>query len=402
MGYQDMESESPTTSPEAPALPNPLVELHRRAEAEFQAYEGVEIVCTFGQPQAEYSALHKGCAAMDLPQRGILQVGGKDRLDFLNRLLTNQLIDKESKQPLGAGSGVYAFLLNQKGRIVADMNVLERGEFTYLETDARLIGALEAELKKYLFRDKVIFTSRIGDLHEIALHGPQAANVLRELAPDMPIPEQLGSIAGKVFDIDVTVWRDDMTGSTGLFLIVPTEAAAEIWRKLLDRFSRPESLANTGAQPSKRAVWPCGWAAFNASRIESGRALFGVDFDSTVLPAETGLFERAVSIVKGCYVGQEVVARMHARQQVPRKIVGVKMELDALPVAGASVFDAEQNRVGQITSSTISPIMSNAAICLAMVKKPFFASGMQLHIAAEGAIRTGFVVDLPFVVRKEN
>jgi glycine cleavage system aminomethyltransferase T len=92
---------------------------------------------------------------------------------------------------------------------------------------------------------------------------------------------------------------------------------------------------------------------------------------------------------------------MHARQQIPRQVVGIKMELDALPVAGASVFDGEMNRIGQITSSTISPIMSNAAICLAMLKKPFYVSGTKLQIAAEGAIRVGFVVDLPFVLRRE-
>ncbi len=390
-------------SPAELALPNPLHDLHERAEAEFQLYGGVEIVCTFGQPQAEYSALHKGCALMDLPQRGILQVGGKDRLDFLNRLLTNQLINKETKKPLAAGEGVYAFLLNQKGRIIADLNVLERGEFTYLETDARMIAPVEVELKKYLFREKVTFASQIGQLHQIALHGPQAAAIMNEFAADVPLAGPLRSFSAKVLETDVTVWRDDITASPGLFIILPLDSAAQFWRKLLERFSRPESLAaSPTAQPAKRGVWPCGWAAFNAARIEAGRALFGIDFDGTVLPAETGQFNRAVSVTKGCYVGQEVVARMHARQQVPRLVVGIKMELDALPVAGAGIFDAEQNRVGQITSSTISPIMSNAAICLGMVKKPFMASGTQLHIAAEGAIRTGFVVDLPFVLRREQ
>jgi folate-binding protein YgfZ len=390
-----------TSTPES-ALPNPLLDLHKRADAEFQPYGNLEIVCTYGLPQAEYSALHKGCAVMDLPQRGLLLVGGKDRLDFLNRLITNQLVDKESKAPLSGGEGIYSFILNKNGRIIADMNVLERGDFTYLETDARLVAPLQAELKKYLFREKVTFASQIGQLHQIALHGPQAQAIFGQLAPDVPMPQQLGSVAAKIFDTDVTVWRDDISGTTGLFLILPTQYVDKIWRNLLEQFSRPESLAGSGAQPSKRAVWPCGWAAFNASRIEAGRPLFGIDFDETVLPAETGQFNRAVSITKGCYVGQEIVARMHARQQVPRQVVGIKMELDALPVAGASIFDAEQNRVGQITSSTISPIMSNAAICLGMVKKPFMASGTQLHIAAEGAIRTGFVVDLPFVLRKEN
>ena len=379
-------------------MPNPLLELHRRADAEFQSYGGLEIVCTFGQPQAEYSALHKGCALMDLPQRGILKVAGKDRLDFLNRLVTNQLIEKEKKIPLAAGEGVYAFLLNEKGRIITDLNILERGEFTLLETDARMVGTLEEALKKYAFREKVTFESQVGKLHEIALHGPRSGEILGQLAPELEQPGQLGSRAGKIFGIETTVWRDDLAGSAGLFVILPTESAMNLWRGILERFSVPEA---GDVQTSKREVWPCGWAAFNAARIEAGRSIFGIDFDGTVLPAETGEFARAVSVAKGCYVGQEIVARMHARQQIPRQVVGIKMELDALPVAGASVFDGEMNRIGQITSSTISPIMSNAAICLAMLKKPFYVSGTKLQIAAEGAIRVGFVVDLPFVLRRE-
>ena len=142
---------------------------------------------------------------------------------------------------------------------------------------------------------------------------------------------------------------------------------------------------------------PCGWAAFNTTRIEAGRPLFGIDFDESVLPAETGLFERAVSIIKGCYLGQEIVARMHARGQVARKLVGIRMEGDFLPLAGTKVYDEQNNEIGGITSSTVSPILSNLAICLGYVKKPFFAPGTKLHIPAEGSMHIGQLVDLPFI-----
>src|SRR5438552_14535641 len=122
-------------------LPNPLLELHRQAEAEFQPYgESLQIVTTFGEPQAEYAALHKTAGLMDLPQRGIVELTGKDRLTFLNNLLTNQTFDKETKTGIGAGRGVYAFLLDAKtGRLNFDVNMLELGERTLLETDARLV-----------------------------------------------------------------------------------------------------------------------------------------------------------------------------------------------------------------------------------------------------------------------
>src|SRR5213593_3951414 len=131
---------------------NPLLELHRQAEAEFQPYSDIEIVSTFGEPAAEYSAIRKACAMIDLPFRGFIEVTGKDRLPFLNNLLSNQVYDKQAKSGLRAGAGVYAFLLNAKsGRIIADTNVIERGERTVLELDARLLEPVRDALEKYRF-----------------------------------------------------------------------------------------------------------------------------------------------------------------------------------------------------------------------------------------------------------
>src|SRR4051794_36148264 len=121
---------------------NPLLATHQQAQAELQPYGDIEIVSTFGEPQAEYAAIRKGAAMLDLPQRGVLELTGKDRLPFLNNLLTNQTYDKQTKSGMTAGAGVYAFLLNAKsGRIITDMNVLELGDRTLLEMDARLLAA---------------------------------------------------------------------------------------------------------------------------------------------------------------------------------------------------------------------------------------------------------------------
>src|SRR3954470_7241934 len=164
-------------------MPNPLLDLHRQAEAEFQPYVNVEIVSTFGEPQAEYAAIRKSCGMMDLPQRGIIELTGKDRLTFLNNLVSNQTFDKNTKTGLAAGEGAYAFLLNAKtGRIVADVNVIERGDRTLLELDARLLETVHQSLDRYLFAEQVKIASRLGELHEIALHGPGARAVLTAAA----------------------------------------------------------------------------------------------------------------------------------------------------------------------------------------------------------------------------
>jgi folate-binding protein YgfZ len=179
--------------------------------------------------------------------------------------------------------------------------------------------------------------------------------------------------------VEAVVFRDDICGSPGFHLIVPTASAAAVWTSLELR--------------------PVGWAAFNTARIEAGRPLMGIDFDDTILPAETGPAElaRAVSFTKGCYLGQEIVARMHARGQIAKQLVGIRMEGDALPVAGSQIYDSAANPIGGVTSSTISPVLSNAAICLGYVKKTFIPAGTELTIPAEGAMHKGKVEELPFL-----
>lgn len=375
----------------ATPLPNPLHDLHQQAEAEFQPYADVQIVSTFGEPQAEYAAIHKACGMMDLPQRGLLELTGKDRLPFLNNLLTNQLWDKQNKSGLTAGQGAYAFYLNLKGRVVADMTVLELGDRLLLELDGRLASPVKAAFEKYLFGEQVKIVDQSQALHQIALYGPHALTILNDtLDAALPAMQPLACASARMFGVDVTVWCDNPTGSVGYQLIVPVASARTIWMNLLARFASPREMG-------KRLLRPVGWAAFNTTRIEAGRPLFGIDFDDSVLPAETGLFERAVSVTKGCYLGQEIVARMYARSAIARKIVGLRLENDALPIAGARCYDADSNEVGGITSSTISPILSNVAICLALMKKSHFAPGAVVQVPAEGSMRNATVVEVPFV-----
>ena len=169
---------------------NPLIDLHRTANAETQPYGDIEIVSTFGEMPAEYAAIHKSAALMDLPQRGLIQLTGPDRLTFLNNLISNQTYDKQTKSGLSAGQGVYAFLLNSKtGRIITDLNVIERGDRTYLDLEHRLIAPVIEALEKYRFAEKVKIESRADDLHQIALYGPK-----RAASPpiELPVPSREG------------------------------------------------------------------------------------------------------------------------------------------------------------------------------------------------------------------
>ncbi len=370
---------------------NPLKHLHDQADAEMQAYGDIEIVSTFGEPQAEYAAIHKSCGMMDLPHRGILQLTGDDRFPFLNNLVTNQVWDKETKSPMAACTGVYAFLLNTKGRIVTDLNIFELGDRMWLEMQAHMVPVIRDLLDKYIFADKVELADRTGELHQIALHGPGAGAVLAEASVgSLRELEEMRCAPANLFGREVHIWRDDQTVAPGFTIVCEIDDAPVIWTNLLANFGQSDQLG-------KRRLRPIGWAMYNATRIEAGRALFGIDFDDSVLPAETSLLERAVSFTKGCYLGQEIVARMHARGALARKLVGLILDGDTVPIAGEKLYDDEGNEVGGITSSTLSPVLSNRAIALGYAKRGYFDIGTKLQVPAEGSMRPVTVTSLPFV-----
>lgn len=396
---------------------NPLLSSHLLNQAETLDYEDVQIVSTFGAPQAEYAAIRKAVGMIDLPQRGLLQLTGKDRLPFLNNLLTSELVDRKTRTPMPAGQTRYSFFLNLKGRVVADLRVIELGERTLLEMDIRLVPLMLKVLDRYLFSEVVKMESMVGRLHEIALHGPEAiALIATDLGQSFAL-ERDACATVRLIGTDVVIWRDDVCGTPGLHLIVPTPSAQMVWDHFATRYGQE-------IEKGRRMLRPVGWAAYNTTRIEAGRPLFGIDFELAepsmpgkkvqttasqaidspeparlpgVLPAETGLMNHAVDLDKGCYLGQEIVARMHSRGQIARQLVGLRMKSDALPMAGAVLTSGDHNQVGVITSSTMSPILSDASIALGIVKKPHYTPGTVLTVPAEGAMHEVEVVELPFV-----
>jgi len=390
-----------------------LDDILTRAGAELIPYDRWEVVNTFGEPQAEYAAIRKASGLIDLPYRGVLELTGKDRHAFLNNLVSNEVYNKDAKLPPAVGTWRYAFLLNVGGRIVADLNVLELEDKTWLEVDARLLQTLAAFLDGYLFAEQVKI-SQLEQIHAMALHGPLANDILRAETDTTLSHGECKTLS--LLGQSIVAYRDDVCGEIGIGLLMPNDAAPTIWQHLVNRHGGGE---RQGGDP-KRSLKPIGWAAFNACRIEAGRPLFGIDFELAdpprrgpkpseevvqkmrgILPAETGLLDRAVSFTKGCYLGQEVVARMHARGGLARKLVGLRVEGGYLPIAGEPVLNADHQPIGAITSSTMSPLLSDAAIALALVKKPFFELGKEVVVPAEGAMRVARVVELPFI-RKET
>ena len=375
----------------------------------------------FGEPQAEYAAIRSACGLMHRPELGVLEATGRDAIAFLNNLLTNALVDPATKTPLPPGHGCRSFFLNLKGRIVADPIVIRptAEDRVLLVLDRHLAAMLATSLDAFRFAEKVRFLDLSSATTVFQLHGRTAVTLLDTIL-DAPLrwnasPDTLshhGDLAcgtGRANGLDVTVFRDDTCGVPGVSILLPRVNALSLWQDWTTRFGQTTDGRPYGDRPLR----PIGWAMFNACRIEAGRPLLGVDFAGSppsrpgqkadaapakggTLPAETGpLFEEAVSVTGGCYLGQEVVARMHARKVVAKQIVGIRMDDDALPTAGAPV-EVNDTQVGQVTSSTLSPILSGACLALATVKRPHFEVGTEVVIPAEGQHAKGRVVELPF------
>ncbi len=372
---------------------------------------GKSIALNFGEVGSEYAAMHKAAGLFDAAHRGVLEITGIDRHKFLGNLLSN---DTQLRPGMVRG----AFLLNHKGRVACEVNLIERdSETTLLETAAHHVPLLATLFEKYHFSEKVKFVDRSTD---------KSTEKSTELAQLWLVGPGAATLASIAFSCDVLttpmtctnvgsacLWRDDLNDLIVVGVIIPRDTLSDVIKRLIETFGQEVSIG-------RRALRRVGWNAFNVVRIEAGRPILGIDFEPAppaipgktatadapdtagtagvlptsayLLPAETGLAHRNVSFTKGCYLGQEVVARMYSRGQLARKIVPFVMQGEELPIAGAQVFEEtgqpenSQTQIGVVTSSAPSPAQSNRAIGLALLKKPHFEPGSKLLIGAEGAM----------------
>lgn len=405
---------------------SPLRKEHQHAEASFLPYgapiggEGaadpsaIEVVETFGEIEAEYAAVRKGCILLDLPHRAVLAVRGADRRDFLNRMVTQEL------RGLGAWTSADAFWLNRKGRIDADLRIVEMGEDhlgdapMLIDVDVHAASHAAQSLGAFIFSEDASFACAGERLHRLALHGPRSQALLTAVSEHIagPAPGDLTPDRACVVRIvgrEVVVDRRDTTGEVGLELFVRTEDVEAVWRQIVETGLEHEGMngANGGGNGQRHRLRPAGWAAYNIARIEAGTALFNIDFGPASLPHETGILERRVSFTKGCYLGQEVVARMQSLGKPKQRLVGLRVESipsetgDALqPLGGGQVFlvqgeGAERSMevVGAITSSALSPMLGGAPVCFAQVRARWTQPGTTLQVIAEGRQASAVVQD---------
>jgi tRNA-modifying protein YgfZ len=283
---------------------------------------------------AEYRALTEGCGLLDRSERGKLSLTGSGAKEFLAGQVTNDI------EALSPGSGCYAAFLTPKGKMLGDLRILDRGDELYLDTERTALQALFDVIRRFKIGYDVQLHKRTVECSLLSLIGPQATRIAgaEELADT-----EHANISKAINGITTILVRTDV----GVDIICDASADATV----------SEALLSVGAQPVSEA-------ATEIVRVERGRPRYGIDLDETVIPQEAGLNERAVSFTKGCYVGQETVARLYYKGKPNRHLRGVRLTAPAEP--GAELRLGERV-VGRLSSVVISPI--HGPIGLALVRR---------------------------------
>lgn len=311
------------------------------------------------------AAVRRGVGVFpDLP-RGLVEVGGGDRVRWLNGMLT---VDVTALAPGAPRSGAYALLLSPKGRILADLQVIARPEHFWLDTEAVQLPGLIARLERYVIADDVTLRDVSGDHAHVGIEGPGAPALVEALtgaaAPAL-LPDAGCDV--EIAGVPLVLAAFGWSGEPAFQLILPAAARETVTRAI--RAAGGDALVEGDA------------ATLEVLRIEAGIPRVGAELDEEVFPAEARLVARAVSLTKGCFTGQEIVARIESRGQVNHHLVALRFDGDAAPEAGAELALADGRRVGEVTSACVS---SRGPIGLGYVRLPHDAPGSELRCGARG------------------
>jgi glycine cleavage system T protein len=354
---------------------SPLYDIHRTLHATFVEVAGWEIPDHYGDPIAEHNAVRTGVGLIDLSHRGVLRITGPDRVTFLHNLVTNDI------RSLSPGTGCYAAILTPKGRIIADMRVYVLQDALLLDTEPELPEKLSTTLDRYLIADDAVLENVTGQIGALGVYGPHSSTFVGALFGIELLEKEHHVVLCDFRGATLLIVRNEITGEVGYDLSAPVETLPGLWETLYER---------GGAMN----IRPVGHHALNTLRIEAGIPRYGVDMGEEVIALEARLEQRAVSFTKGCYIGQEVVARATYRGHVNRLLSGLQVEGETVPSKGDKVF-ADDREVGHITSAILSPTC-NRPVALAYLRREVSDPGSRLSITVEGTAIPAEVVTLPF------
>ena len=379
--------------------PLPLHEFHHDLGAQFAGLNGAEVVNDYGDWLAEYAALRRGAGVLDLSFRSRICLTGADRVRFLHGQVTNDV------KKLRVGEGCYAALTTHKGKMESDLNIFRLADELLLDFEPGLAEKISQRLGKFIVADDVQIVDVAPDYGLLSVQGPKAEEIVRALGlfgwGERP-REPLNSVKisdptlGEIYLVNhprlglrrhvAALESADVSAhsktSNGFDLFIPNQSLVAMADKLVN------AVKQVGG-------WICGWQAFETARIEAGVPRFGADMDETNLPLECGIENRAVNYNKGCYIGQEVINRIHSLGHVNRELRGLRLagDLPALPARLDKLF-FNGKEVGYLTSVVKSPEFGN--IALGYVRREANQIGTELTLRMTAGESSVKIVVLPF------
>ncbi|HET6327224.1 MAG TPA: glycine cleavage T C-terminal barrel domain-containing protein [Planctomycetaceae bacterium] len=327
----------------------------------------------FGNPREEYAAAATCAALLDWSDHGLIELKGKDRVTFLHGFCTNDI------KRLAVGRDCEAFVTNVKGRILGHIWV-EAGEAALrLDAGPGSPARLCAHLERYIINEDAVITDVSPAWGELLVIGPSAAVVFSNDFGDVAGLGPWQHIEAEGEFGQTRISRRDVGGQSANVVGAPRAALGAIW----------DVLSRAGARPAGSAVW-------SALRIEAGLPIWGVDLTDENLAQEAGRTPSAISFTKGCYLGQEPIARIDAMGHVNRELRSLRISGEAIPSPGARIFSdaAGSAAVGTVSSAAFS-FGSNSAVAMAMLRSNASAPGTQVFVETDGVLLPATVFWFP-------
>jgi folate-binding protein YgfZ len=361
-----------------------LEELHRQLGATFAERDGWLLPSAYGDARAEYEAVRGAHSAglIDLSPRGRIEVGGGEAVQFLNGLITNDV------KTLAPRSWMRAAFPNVQGRLLASVRVARPTEEVsfLIDTEPATHRKVFQSLERFTLAGDFRVKDVTAETAQFALQGERSYDIAESVLGDSSVGQMSPGAAGgglwrEIYP--VIAYCDPHTDEPGFDLVCPAGAGAvELWN----------ALTEAGA----RAF---GYDAYEVLRVEAGVPRYGVDVSETNVVLEAGQEEEAVSYTKGCYIGQEIIARIHWRGHVAKRLAGLVFSEDGgePDAAGAKVRSPEGREIGRITSTVFSPRLGRR-IALAILKYDYLQPGTAVSVVSgeEEAARAAQVSSLPF------
>jgi folate-binding protein YgfZ len=332
-------------------MTNPLVQHQEQMGARF---EESRIPLSYTSPVEEYWAIRNHAGLINLSHLGLLRVTGKDRLSFLNGLVSNEVLK------LDDGAGVRSALLNTKARVLADLYLYAREDDLLIDTGDVPGGKVRDILERYIITEDVQVKDASSEFVHLTMQGPKAAESAKELF-SITVSE-MKPLHHKMIGPTMIIIRD-RTCQSGFDMIIPVDEGEAVWQGLL-----------------LKGVTPAGLAALEILRLEAGYPRYGVDVDENTIILEAG-YKDAISFNKGCYLGQEVVARATHIGRVNKNLVQFQTDSDHAPGPGSKLF-ATDKEAGYVTSATFSPGLK-AVVGLGYAQREFAKVGTRLFVNSD-------------------